>query len=329
MDLLILEDATADGHPVAELFKCLSSGWLTLISDRRFVETHLNLNNKRECLILISRPVRECLTLISRSAFSVDCTESSNNDVVTATKLDFPLICSCEMDIIGSCNGLILLASGQQTIMFLWNPSTREVEQLPNSLTCPYQYRAKPNTISSCRMYGLGYDSSIDDYKVVEIIHSDILTCLYEYTLRTGSWRLRRSWVSDFLYVISRPSGVLLNGSVHWLAYKYSNDGRDSNLYEVIGAFDLTDNEFRDIYVPSSVPSSLAFSPHAVWISNDLGVLGGCLTVLVCPNFTRTDVCVMKEYGVTESWTKCRVELQCLRINGRIRNPFMLSLGMG
>ncbi|XP_059628475.1 F-box/kelch-repeat protein At3g06240-like [Cornus florida] len=261
--------------PVKSLcrFKCVSIPWHSLITDPRFVKTHLNRNNRCEKIIVNSD-----------SLYSVDCTEASNNHDVTATKLDMPSNIHCTY-ILGSCNGLILVADKDQLPKFLLNPSTREFKELPKFSIEPIHYRF--------RMYGFGYDSSTDEYKVVLVWFS--WCCSYThisfYTWRTDSWAFR--YVHDFPYEprVLFSVGVHVNGSLHWLADKCSKDSPSVKLY-VICAFDLTREEFRDLVVPcpSHEPSGL-------------GVLGGCLAMLVC-DVGHTNVWVMKEYGVTDTWTK-------------------------
>ncbi|XP_059650468.1 F-box/kelch-repeat protein At3g06240-like isoform X2 [Cornus florida] len=160
-------------------------------------------------------------------------------------------------------------------------------------------------------MYGIGYDSSADDYKVVEI---DIREPEYDYdsdddddesfcnrasvySLKTDSWR-RIQDVPDYRSSYSYRSSyeppsslVLVNGCLHWFSY------RDS-IY-VIAAFDLADEKFPDVQIPSSLDNS-KFDMQCC----KLGVLGECLCLLVPQYSHTTDIWVMKEYGVIESWTK-------------------------
>ncbi|XP_059628428.1 F-box protein CPR1-like [Cornus florida] len=275
-------------------FKCVSISCRTLISDPVFAKTQLDRNNKRERLILIAS-----------SLYSVDCTEASNSGAVTATNLNFPSTGWGKM--VGSCNGLILLVNDERT-MFLWNPSTSEFSELPK---CPF-YALNP-VVPTYTMYGLGYVSSLDDYKVVIVLHysnsdkvvqvlhySNSDTFIGVYTLRTNSWS--SNWIPDFPYhrIRGPESGVLVDGSLHWLAYKSSN-----HRY-VICAFDLTDEKFRDVLVPRSLNYPNPETP------NDLGVLGGCLTTLACRDCSQIDIWVMKEYGVSESWTKFTIYIKSM-----------------
>ncbi|KAL7243276.1 hypothetical protein ACSBR1_015643 [Camellia fascicularis] len=136
---------------------------------------------------------------------------------------------------------------------------------------------------------GFGYDSSNDDYKVVRISHHDQdANCadnmVSVYTLRTNLWR--RIEDSPYEHTLHEP------GALHWLARK----GVGSNKSIVIISFDLVDENFRDMPSPDSVDNFI--------LVEELGVLGGCLCVLVPRYGVYNDVWVMKEYGVRDSWIK-------------------------
>ncbi|XP_059635991.1 F-box/kelch-repeat protein At3g06240-like [Cornus florida] len=128
--------------------------------------------------------------------------------------------------------------------------------------------------------------------------------------------------VPDFHYkpIIGTDSfsvGVPVNGSLHWLAHKCSEDSPYVKLY-VICAFDVTNEKFRDLLVPCPLHKSSDF----------LVVIGGCLAMLVCPDYGDINVWVMKEYGVTDTWTKfltinswsyCRTPVIISMVDGMVR----------
>ncbi|XP_059650389.1 F-box/kelch-repeat protein At3g06240-like [Cornus florida] len=282
-------------------FKCVSKPWHSLISDPYFAKTHLN-NHRRERLIFMSY----------KSLYSVDCTEASSSskpfpkcnldlnqppqDAVIATEIDFPPIehHTDWFEILGSCDGLLLVVN--EVDRFLLNPSTREFKKLPK---CPPVF----NSLCTFTMCGLGYDSSADDYKFVTVAW-DTDTCVIVYSMKTGSWRSIQdvpyecSLVEDFLAETSWL--VLANGSLHWLTFR-SSDG-----VSVIAAFDVADENFHDVPTPRSLEN------YVLGLC-ELGVFGGCLCLLIqfvsTGNSNQTDVWVMKEYGVAESWTKFTIDL--------------------
>ncbi|XP_059629102.1 F-box/kelch-repeat protein At3g06240-like [Cornus florida] len=212
-------------------------------------------------------------------------------------KLDFPWIKDPYLfdDFVASCNGLLLVRVDKRHDypMHSLNPSTRESKKLPD-----YDFGVDPY-FRLC-MHGLGYDSSMDDYKVVAVSYyaqhllredreSDCKdTFVVVYSLKNSSWG--RKWIQDFPYdnsFIVPGSGVFVNGSVHWLTY------RSLVHLPVIVAFDVADEKFRDVLLPTShEPGSL-------------GLLGGCL---FCCN-ENDDLWVMKECGDSESWTKFTIDI--------------------
>ncbi|XP_028096477.1 F-box protein CPR1-like [Camellia sinensis] len=139
--------------------------------------------------------------------------------------------------------------------------------------------------------YGLGYDSSNDDYKVVRISH---YFCISDCT----------------------DSIIVSVGSLHWLA-------TDSKKLDVIATFHLADENFQIMPFPTL--------QYAHRLKLRLGALDGCLRVLVPLSNGCQDVWVMKEYGVRDSWTKITIgsKILCLPRTGQVlfetrRNKLML-----
>ncbi|KAI8032185.1 F-box protein CPR1 [Camellia lanceoleosa] len=149
--------------------------------------------------------------------------------------------------------------------------------------------------------YGLGYDSSSDDYKVVSIAHYDYGSDFDDnivsvYSLRISSWG--RIEDSPYIHTPNGPSpGIFVNGALHWFASSFVG----SNNSTVIASLDLTYENYGD--VPSPVDDFVLFE--------ELSVLGGCLCMLVSRRCGCKDVWVMKEYGVRDSWTKFTINHGC------------------
>ncbi|KAF6176033.1 hypothetical protein GIB67_032656 [Kingdonia uniflora] len=84
------------------------------------------------------------------------------------------------IDIVGSCDGLILMRSNE--ITFLWNPATREYKKLPRH--CFHgDYTA---------YLGFGYDEISKDYKVVNLVCKPNRDCIHKvhiYSMHNKSWR--------------------------------------------------------------------------------------------------------------------------------------------
>ncbi|CAL5347129.1 unnamed protein product [Camellia sinensis] len=274
-------------------FKCVSKPWLALISDPFFIKTQLNRNtddnHHHDRLILLSS---------SSNFHSINFKSFQFQNNFEAFHLKFPSkqnpnLCK---EIWGSCNGLLLMLNDYFSF-FLVNPSTRQSKKLPIS---PFSM----NSVDKCLCldsYGLGYDSSSDDHKVVSIAHYGY-GCDFDdnivsvYSLRTSSWR--RIEDSPYIHTPYGPSsGIFVNGALHWFASSFVG----SNNSTVIASLDLTYENFGD--VPSPVDDFVLFG--------ELSVLGGCLCMIVSRRGGCKDVWVMKEYGVRDSWTKFTINHGC------------------
>lgn len=192
----------------------------------------------------------------------------------------------------GSCNGIVLAKDENDTI-FLMNPTTREPCKLPLS---PFALPLRESFV----MYGFGYDSSTDDYKVISISfwdtdneHSPDCTDMFVsiYSLRYNSWRNLQN--SPYDHAVGHLiSGVLINENLHWLTS--TRPGYSSTIV----AFSLANEEFTEIELPDAIDDNTA-------VFNELGVLGGKLVLFGYQ--VGNDLWVMDEYGVGESWTKVSI----------------------
>ena len=150
---------------------------------------------------------------------------------------------------------------------FLGNPSTRLSKILPIS---PFSI----NSVNKCLCldsYGLGYDSSSDDKKVVSIAHYDYGSDFDDNIVSVYSLSISsRGRIDDSPYIHTSYGplpGIFANGALHWFASSFVG----SNNSTVIASLDLTYENFGD--VPSPVDDFVLFE--------ELSVLGGCLCMLV------------------------------------------------
>ncbi|XP_058198515.1 F-box/kelch-repeat protein At3g06240-like [Rhododendron vialii] len=275
-------------------FKCVSPSWNSLISSPNFAQTHFNRTHT-------GNPDRHLLRNIilqstnGQDLYIVDLTAN----VPFAAKLDLPSLQPPEdkrVDVLGSCDGLLLFFHTGRSNFFLVNPSTRECKKLPS---LPFVLNPG-HGFYSC-LYGVGYDSSTDDYKVVILSYYDesesyplsdtmIVTV---YSLKTNAWRR----IQDNQYIIHEgiTFGLYFNGCLHGFFWR---DGS----YLVL-AFDLADEIFREVPLPAS------------WVNNEtrtyeLAVVWGCLCLVSIQRGSRQiEVWTMKDYGVRASWTKTMIEI--------------------
>lgn len=243
--------------------RCVCKSWRQLLCDPHFVEAHLNH---------ISQHHSKLLPVTSDCFYSVDYEEGSLSNAVPRK---FPLtnIPPPYTRIWGSCNGMLCVAvrrktkvSDDKTLvkLFLWNPATGDYKILPN---------ADPS-VDDLQIVGFGYDSSLDDYRIVTIITCDYRPRVDMYSLKTNSWKFIRDLphcdvfnqhnafndydVFNLRKVFSREhrGGGCVNGSIYWV------------LSPLIIGFDLNNEKFRVLPWPRYVPQ---------WTFKGLLVIGGYL----------------------------------------------------
>ncbi|KAL2932212.1 F-box protein CPR1 [Bienertia sinuspersici] len=177
----------------------------------------------------------------------------------------------------------------------VYNPATRKKRVIPVS---PVDI---PGYVVLCDriVYGFGYDHVNDDYKLLRIIQSREKTIDFHvtevklYSLNSNCWKRVRDFPSEYYISYGMCWGVHVNGCLHWLAIrKPQSDGAKE-----IVAFDLKTEEYKVVPQPK-------YSRGAKEFFVIEGVLDGCLMMQALYPKNRTDVWIMKEYGVKESWTK-------------------------
>ncbi|XP_062014760.1 F-box/kelch-repeat protein At3g06240-like [Rosa rugosa] len=212
---------------------------------------------------------------------------------VAITELDYPGMDDfegeCFPNIYGSCNGLICIEFGSGSII-LWNPCTREFKQLP----APELHICESSSIFESFVYlaGFGYDSTIEDYKVIRATKIyEAETTLQVFTLKTGSWRRNPdfnhiSQGSEYIYRFEKQ-GFLLNETLHWVALLRGAEYEEGTLGIV--SLGLAEEKFK---VMALFPCHSPISASILTVGNSLFV------------YHEFGIWMMKEHGVEESWTK-------------------------
>ncbi|KAM7463729.1 hypothetical protein LguiA_031850 [Lonicera macranthoides] len=265
-------------------FKSVCKRWYSLICDPQFVRMHLNqVFRQRERIMFSSNPFK-----VVNPVYFMDY-----DGFYPLERIDFPLIDTVRTGLVyGSCNGLVLIVGYEDSKMLLWNPSMRESREIP-----PPHWSI---TDSRPRLYGLGYDSSTDDYKLaLFIFESRFMSSSknFVFSLKANRWK-KKSEICKYQpgnHQIGQAAVV--NGALHWVMQERSV--HSVTCYNKVVYFDLADEKWKDMLLPDLDMGRRRLTFH-------LGVLGGCLCVL---GVDRTSVnrsafvWVMKEYGVMESWT--------------------------
>ncbi|XP_073311677.1 F-box/kelch-repeat protein At3g06240-like [Primulina huaijiensis] len=221
---------------------------------------------------------------------------SPNLPIPILNDLNIPWYRRSDIPIHGPCNGLVCIAF--EKTVFLCNPALREFKLLPPP-RFPVGYIVRPFK------YGFGFDPLTGAYKVIHI--SDMRKEHYEefwYNLGMISIRIDMynsatdSWKQ--IHDVKVPPGGYLpgyelfyNGAIHWAVIA-------PNTSSSILCFNVSTDTFRQIDFHDN------FSP----LERDLKLmeLNDSLSVVRYSNLMtgqcNTEIWVMKEYGVKESWTK-------------------------
>ncbi|PHT61144.1 hypothetical protein T459_35010 [Capsicum annuum] len=219
-------------------FKCVSTCWMTLISEPYFTLKHRNRakNDQNSQKFLVSR--KDLL----EDEFSLYCSSlSSVQRIEEVQKLDCPSNGkpwrSCKLY---CCyDSLVLIAvfnyCDKTNQRLLWNPSTRESIVLPD----------QKFSLERCWCtWGLGYDSVSDDYKILKI---DLESCSEILALKSGSWRLTNNYpIGNRPDLLCTESLVFVHGAFHWI---------DNISRSTVTALSISSEVYTEIPLPEKMLS--------------------------------------------------------------------------
>ncbi|KAL2475607.1 F-box protein CPR30 [Abeliophyllum distichum] len=286
-------------------FRSVSKSWHDLIDSPSFIKKHMKQSMKMKREESTAELVYRCNSYTYYSLQKLDL--SGDPHPIGDPKELPPIFCHrydydtsssylgiYRIHLVGSCNGVICFVDIADHIVF-WNLATRKFFEVQN-------YRIKLPEMccrSSFVDYGFGYDSATDDYKVIRMItaHTDGITdsSLVElYSLKSDSWKRFEALVG---HSFRNGYGILVGGALHWLRNKsYNTENRE---YMIV-SFDLTKEEFNFLPHPE-------LSGKFTWMN--LGNYQDCLS-LFCradeapDEAADSEIWVMKDLGIKESWTK-------------------------
>ncbi|PON72141.1 F-box domain containing protein [Trema orientale] len=300
--------------------KCVCKSWLSLITHPSFKHRHLKHQVPGIVLHNLSVSIPFLIHRRGSESFSSHkCPEDIDHISVIGN--------SRKVAIMGSQNGVICLYYTVHKSVYLWNPSIRKLRILPPPPPPPPPPRADSPTY----MYGgLGYDALTDDFKVVSLngclrrIRDDYFKrgkLVEVYSLRSDCWKTLEmpdlfsghdyhgSSSSTQMITDSYNSccSLVVNGSIHWLIHYGRRERVTLPLYAElyldhvgIVAFDMSTEVFSliDSPAPSLEDGFKASNVHSMcdW--------SGHLSLLTLEGSSPIEIWVMKQYGVSDSWTK-------------------------
>ncbi|XP_074283800.1 F-box protein CPR1-like [Silene latifolia] len=254
-DLIIQEILTR--LPIKSIlrFKSVSKQWYSTLSSSDFANAHL----LKSPLAYPSAPVD---TLFIKSGknyylFSYNDDQISGNFEDNLVKLDVDRgFEKFDVELTGSCNGLVCLTPSSGKYFFLWNPATRKMHKYEPDV---YVKRIDAETTIRHVICGFWYASSVDDYKFVRLLKrsfgTDDTNCIdHIFSLRENKWtRFDFDCGNDFLVT---QNAMLTNERLYWPAFIPPTDSIILSFDLVVERFDVVKLERRD----------------------NLGVMGGCLS---------------------------------------------------
>lgn len=199
---------------------------------------------------------------------------------------------SCHVSFLTDCSILptIILATNKSS----FNPLTGEFNILLDCLLPKHHYS----------VYGFGFHSITNEYKVVRIVNIDNDQHIGVCTLGTNKWRIKKTRP----YYMHRSTKVSVNGALHWVAK--TQWPQKAGLHPIV-SLDLFDEK---IYRVPSPDCSLDFECYS-----ELMVLGSCLCIVNNVHIDCAHIWAMEDYGGKRKWVK---EYAIVSTSPNIRGPF-------
>ncbi|KAF4380079.1 hypothetical protein F8388_018203 [Cannabis sativa] len=260
-------------------FRCVSKSWRRLITSPDFVKTHLARIRSEYYLGLASS------IILSRYGDSLLSMDPQNEASQQAMELDFPMLPYFPYYVKGHCDGLIccVVNDGSQGFLLLYNASIREYRKMP----IPANFR------STREVFGLGFDASTDDYKIVRVPSMycrlkvpNFVPKVEVFSVTSNSWRKLPDEDTPPYFVEHVFQATNANGGLYWLAEE------GDSLRCVILRFDLSFEKFSVVPPPAD-----ELNRNISWI----GTLKDQLCVLHSQRLSYVDIWATKD---DKTWTK-------------------------
>ncbi|WCJ35019.1 F-box and associated interaction domains-containing protein [Euphorbia peplus] len=272
--------------PVKSLsrFKTVCKSWCSIITSAEFVKNHLSrahATNYNQHKIFLG-------LLIPSSDASNRCVmyRESSNGIIHAKTFDFPFQLpgggEIPVNVCNYCDGLICFDMYGRGIL-LWNPS------LPSE----YKIIRKPELGDGFTL--MGYDSTMDDYKIVSIPSSSSKERFPRryffveiFSLKSSSWRKRKISKNFFTYKICQLKGIYTRSHLHWIGTGHSN------VTGLIVYYDLVEERLDHVNLPTR-----SYNDWTLLIYKEFFGIVGANSV------GQEELWVLEDYcGVKSSWNK-------------------------
>ncbi|KAK4489386.1 hypothetical protein RD792_005195 [Penstemon davidsonii] len=207
-------------------FKCVSKNWLSIITNPLLSHRkNINLCKNISGLYVVLRKM-----FMFKSEYDIIPLDKNN----VSSAVSESLISDHSIQILQSCNGLLLCCSGKgirdgKYDYFICNPTTRQFKTIPDPI---YKSFVMRKGIESVYSVNLAFDPRTSPhYKVVCIYFSKTLEDHFDmeiYSSETGVWkRLGNSFTAEVNFKI----GVYWNGAINWFSL-WEGDGLYFNVNE-------------------------------------------------------------------------------------------------
>ncbi|XP_010665975.2 F-box/kelch-repeat protein At3g23880 [Beta vulgaris subsp. vulgaris] len=300
---------------------CICKSWFSLLTSPTFLSTLATFNLRNSIDTQNFQLFREAINIHSEDCCTKFTVYSNSNFLLKKTEFECPV--GKKHHVVSSADGLVCLFDfysrnpGMEPLI-LWNPSIRKTLVAPvpvNGTVVEFTSGGFPKLI-----FGFGYDSSSNGYKVVQISYhnggrgvSDGTSFQANvYCVSNCEWKnLGLSVVPQNIITI-RWRGVYLNGVIHWVCNVNVNvDGKD-RIHRTILTFKLGNEEFSELKLPKELVDVTNHTLKVVTVPRvGKEVLG------VVHNVTNSfSLWVTEEYALKESWVK----LFSINFGSMIRN---------
>ncbi|MED6137333.1 hypothetical protein PIB30_064024 [Stylosanthes scabra] len=274
--------------------KLVCRSWRTLISSSKFADQHFRRS------ILVDPQIVYCSQNNIHRRMEVFPLRSAleNTRVEPTAKAASMIDGKRYFRILGSCNGLLCLIHERYdpniTSAILWNPFTGFTSEPTPEIAGAFSYG------------GFGYDHISNRYKLfmaVKVSKHEEQTRIYTFAPNNSSWKTIENFDFSLLgYPHNRSYfpidnnnevGAFVSGSntLNWNVQRYRG------MY-VIFSLDLGKESYGILPLPERDPKD----SHRMCL--ELSLLRNCLCVCFDHKRTHWAIWIMKEYGVTQSWTR-------------------------